>query len=189
MSCWIHDVPCRDVEDYVTEDLSVLSLWVSNQGWTAPREPWTAQNTCDWQPTRKYKIDILDSVFLWQYQNITGLTSSHGWSILSHLSPISQSTCLHFQRGSMESLRGFLIASVTSDDLLLSFSRNFPRTSILLPKCWKVMGLPWLLLNDIYCKVTIWSKGICVDWLWAIAGQSGNQVLDGSENSCSDAGQ
>lgn len=127
--------------------------------------------------------------FCVKYQNITELTSSHGCSILLHLSPISQSTCLHFQRGSMESLSGFLITCVTLDALLLSCSGNFPRTSILLQKCWKGMGFPWLLLNGIYCKVTIWSKGICADWLWAIAGQSENQVLDGSENSCSDMGQ
>ena len=168
----------------------MLSLWVSNQGWTAPREPCTAQNTCDWQPTRKYKIYIFNLVLLWRISKYHR-TDKQSWLVhlitsvsrfTEHLPPFSERI-----RG--EILSGFLIASVTSDDLLLSCSRNFPRTSILLQKCWKVMGLPWLLLNDIYCKVTIRSKGICADWLWAIAGQSENQVLDGSENSCSDVGQ
>lgn len=65
---------------------------------------------------------------------------------------------------------GRLPVPVTLNNLLQLWSRN-----IFLPPFpfWRGWGIPaftWWMSNISYCKITLQSKSICVDWLWAIIG-------------------
>jgi hypothetical protein len=58
---------------------------------------------------------------------------------------------------------------------------------ISIPLCREISSFPWLQLNVICRRITIWSKSICNDWPWVANWRA--RLCRKLRNSCADVDQ
>lgn len=58
---------------------------------------------------------------------------------------------------------------------------TLPQSPVSLSRGREIWGLPWALLDIIYCRITIQLGSICADRLWAITGQPESQPVKRDE--------